>query len=256
MELEALQQAERRIWETIKEVAPACTGIEAADPWKKDAPTFQYPVGIYGQGLLDWLPERRINKLRSVASGPIKGDQLQLILVFTADQSTALNTTLTTTSSWSRAGIPLGEAFTWPEGVVLGKGEERAALGGEVDYLCLFITRAEGSIDTGHLLAFKASEYRRQEILLLGARLQDPDFLQAYETLGGVREQVPRYVRRYATLKPANDFLVVPCKRDPSLALDRVGNRLFSEHRVLEVLNRHNQIIGLTKDEIWQPSSI
>lgn len=249
MEDNALRHAEQRIWETIQAAAPTCEAIELRNPWNKLAGTMQLPVGIHGQGLLSWIPESRKGKIRSVSSSAVNGDQIQLMMIHTAATTVPVDVTLLVRSAWSRVGIPMTKAMSWPEGVILGVNEEAQAFSYEADYLCLWL-QEEG--DQGRLLAFKKGDYRLFDILAVGEQLRDPDFQHSYFNYLDVERKSPRYARAFPSTTPTDRFMVIHKDKDTSI-LPRRSTRLFKDHWVFEVLNLEDPIIRQTKETSWAP---
>lgn len=234
MDSKGVAAAERRIWETICESAPGCEAIGVTNPWSKLDIKLELPVGIHGQGLLSWLPEAHLKKVRSFASGPVVGDRLQIVLVQTATKSVPLPVRLLVRSDWSRTGIPMTEALAFPEGIILGKDEASEALSYEVDYYCLWVVEGEQNF----ILIYAADEYPRGEVEVLLNQMRAPGFLKSYFTIGGVRETCPRHTRKYPVAKkPVNAMITVPVSQDPGLILLKQHTRMFAEHRIFEVLN-------------------
>lgn len=234
MDSKGVAAAERRIWTTVCEAAPGCEAVGVTNPWSKQGLPLNLPVGIHGQGLLSWLPEAHLKKVRSFASGPVVGDRLQIIMVQSATKSVVMPVRLLVRSSWSRAGVPMTEALSFPEGVILGKDEVEDALSGEVDYFCLWIVDGEQDF----ILIYSAEEYSCGEVSTLANQMRAPGFLKSYFTIGGVRETCPRHTRKYPVAKkPVNALITVPVSQDPGLVLLNPYGRLFAEHRIFEVLN-------------------
>lgn len=251
MDKRQLQQNERRIWEAVRDAAPMAEAIQLISPWNKAFGSLQVPVGIHGDGLLSWIPDSRLPKIRAIAAGLVYGDQVQLLLVHNESVTIPVDLTLLVRSSWSRAGIPLTQARQWPEEVVIGTQEERAALSGEADYLCLWIE--------GKLIAFRADEYRRSEIEAMEQRLREPAFQRAYFTPGGLHDLCPRHARSYGCKKAVKPFFVMHRSKDAA-ELTRRPVRLFKDHWVFEVLNPNNAISNVfddaldTKESTWELS--
>ena len=250
MEDNALRQAEQRIWETILAAAPTCEAIELRNPWNKLAGPMQLPVGIHGQGLLSWIPDSRKGKIRSVSSSAVNGDHIQLMMIHNAAVTVPVEATLLVRSAWSRVGIPMTKAMSWPEGVIIGLDEEEEALGNESDYLCLWLQEEEGK---GRLLAFKKGDYRLFDILAVAEQLRDPDFQHSYFNYLDVERKSPRYARAFPSTTPESRFLVIHRDKDTTI-LPRRSTRLFKDHWIFEVLNLKDPIIRQTKETSWEPS--
>jgi hypothetical protein len=246
MDSNHIRAAELRIWETICAAQSGCEIVEFSDPWRKVEATIQLPVGRNGEGLLGWIPEARMKKLRSVASGPVEDDKLQLILINTATQTVAVKMTLMIRSSWSRLGIPMTKALAFPEGIILSMDEAEEVRQIETDFYGLWLVDGQGR---SRVLAFDSSAYTKLEVLGLGKSMVDQAFLADYFRLGGLSDRCPRHTKSYSLNNPpTSNTLVVPREHDTLLRLPREHTRLFKEHRVFAMLNWETPIQDLIKE--------